>query len=168
MARMGLQRTGDAPDLRVSQLIKYRNSRPKDALHPTKDRIMRRQRNTTDSNVVLPTYRLSGASRELLVAALAEWWDEQKRRATAYVDKPAWLKDAQLELADIKAIAGTVPRVPPYDMHLTSSETDVAHRALRWLHKVSGQRAPLNLYLHWVAKRGTEYKLGKRFGHDQR
>lgn len=151
--------------------LRIRSGRPglrgKHDIHPTKDRIMRRQRrDSPERSPVMPAYRVSAASRGLLIKALVVWREEQQRRLKDHAERPAWVKDAQLELADIKAIAASLPRDPPYDIHLTWDETDVCFRALRHAGTTLRDRSYTNLYLHWISKRGTEYKGGRRMRHD--
>lgn len=144
-------------DTRVSNLIQFQNSfrpyRRRDQ-HPTADRFMNRQNAEGTSTKLLAPYRIRLKYYPVLVQALAGWHAHVMTLARQYTDA-ARQKDYQLEVADLKALAASLPRALPYEAHVTKAEWQVIGRALRHM----GTNPAINLYQHWKRHKGCGYPV---------
>ena len=99
-------------------------------MHTTQGRLMRRQPRHLDTQASAPT-RLTRRQYSVVLPALASWQLECKHRLTIYGDA-ARLRDYILELADLLALASSLPRHVPYDVSVTPTQWDLVSRALRF------------------------------------
>jgi len=141
----------------VGSLIMYHNQTKNPQPHPTTGRFMRRQVPKPDTTVY-PPYRMTHERYKLFVSALASWRDRVRELALEHTDT-ARQRDYQLELADIKAMADTLPRNAPYDVLIQRNEWDVVSRALRHLGTQSPElyRSTSALRCHWSKYKGAGY-----------
>lgn len=107
--------------------------------------------------------RLSADKLTIFVRALASWKAECERRLREDVDTERLSKMYQRELADIKVIAGNVPRALPYEFIFTKSEWFVIGRALCWQHKLDPKNVTHGrayaLYQFLRRHKGTGYPV---------
>lgn len=124
--------------------------------HKTTGRFMRKT--LKPDTRVYPAYRMSVERYQLYVSALASWGARVRELAIEHTDA-ARQRDYQLELADLRSMAGSMPRHAPYDLLIQRNEWDVVSRALRHHGTKSPElyRATAALRMHWSKHRGSGY-----------
>lgn len=129
--------------------IRHRRDNPS-GLHNSELTLYRRLE--TPKTNTLPLYRLTRERYAIFVGAIKLWNDEVVRRLKTILEDDSRIRMHRLELADIKAIAGAIPRNVPYDVCITEGEWDVVSRALRFAEK-EGREGARALYCHWRTHR---------------
>lgn len=147
-------------ETRVSRLIEYHNQRRRtnpSAPHMTEGRFMNRQTAEGTDTKLLAPYRIRRKYYPVLARSLAAWHAHVIELARKHTDQ-ARQRDYQLEHADLKALAASLPRSLPYEAHVSKAEWQVIGRALRH----DGSKEAIALYQHWKKHKGCGYPIPSR------
>lgn len=137
----------------ITELLTFQNTVRKSREIPnTLGRFMRRAESHPAASKTLPVYRMNARQWGCYVQALGAWHEHVQYLSRHYHDETRQ-KDYRLELADIKALAASVPRAIPYDVVIQAGEWDVVSRALRHYSKTDPYA--FSFYQTWRKNRGA-------------